>query len=344
MDQTIRNTSELQKALLNLNNTTAEQLDDSTIQYLDSGSQGQVDPQYTSQSSSKDRTSSSQYSSNKLLYNIGGLQTTTNSKLDLLTDAVLRMNQTLQNINSEQKKQTELLSVIARNTVPNQITTPTASRQSTGTKTNGLTVQQYGFTNARGIVSELITKLLKQVEIQMSARGHRYRSTRVMEETMMNKAVKIACDAEFKTSAGPKKPIKMPDNKNSMTLHVASRIGTVDGISPILNAETLRDLFDNTECRAFMSIVQDIMERLTIIGIVLPFYEADMIRAISFPYFDADGKVICDWNRVVQRNETVEEAAVMTTTITNREKIGTMIAKGVPLKSVLRAVIKDGDK
>lgn len=344
MDQTIRNTSELQKALLNLNNTTTDQANDPELHYLNDESQEQTDSQYTSQSSSKDRTNSSQYSSNKLLYNLGGLQTSSNSKLDSLTDAVLRMHQTLQNINSEQRKQTELLSIIARNTVPNQVQTPTISRQSTGSKGSSLTVQQYGFTNSRGIVSELITKLLKQVEIQMSAKGHRYRSTRVMEETMMNKAVKIACDAEFKTPDGPKKPIKMPDNKNSMTLHVASRVGTVDGISPILNAETLRDLFDNTECRAFMSIVQDIMERLTIIGIVLPFYEADMIRAISFPYFDADGKVICDWNKIVQRNESYEEAAVMTTSITNREKIGTMIARGIPLKSVLRAVIKDGDK
>lgn len=178
----------------------------------------------------------------------------------------------------------------------------------------------------------------------MSARGNRYRSTRVMNESMMNKAVKIACEAEFKTSEGIKQPIKIPDNKNPMTLHVASRVGTVDGMSPILNAETLRDLFNNTECRAFMSIVQDIMERLRIIGVVIPFYEADMIKAISFPYFDADGKVICDWTKIVQRNETNDEAIVMTASITKRETIGKMIAKGVPLKSVLKAVMKDEEK
>lgn len=344
MDQTIRNTSELQQALSNLNNSIPEQINNPTAEYSNNIFQGQTNPQYVSESNSKDRINSSQYSSNQLLYNLGGLQTTTISKIDSLTDAVLRMHQTLQNINSEQKRQTELLSIIARNTVPNQISTSTIGRQTTGDKGNSLTVQQYGFTNARGIISELITKLLKQVEIQMSARGHRYRSTRVMEESTMNRAVKIACNAEFKTLDGVKKSIKIPDNKNSMTLHVASRVGRVDGISPILNAETLRDLFDNTECRAFMSIVQDIMERLTIIGIVLPFYEADMIKAISFPYFDADGKVICDWNKMIQRNETTEEAAVMNTSVTNREKIGTMIARGVPLKSVLRAVIKDGDK
>lgn len=344
MDQTIRNASELQRALLDLNNPTTEYTNNPIAQHSSTVPQGQTNVQYTSQSSSKDRTNSDQYSSNKLLYNLGGLQTTTNSKVELLTDAVLRMHQTLENMHNEQKKQTELLSIIARNTIPNQTSTPITTRQNTSSKSNSLTVQQYGFTNARGIISELIIKLLKQVEIQMSAKGHRYRSTRVMEEAMMNRAVKIACDAEFKTLDGVKKPIKIPDNKNPMTLHVASRVGTVDGISPILNAETLRDLFDNTECRAFMSIVQDIMERLIVIGIVLPFYEADMIKAISFPYFDADGKVICDWNRIVQRNETTEEAAVMTTSITNREKIGTMIAKGVPLKSVLRAVIKDGDK
>jgi hypothetical protein len=69
-----------------------------------------------------------------------------------------------------------------------------------------------------------------------------------------------------------------------------------------------------------------------------------MINAISYPYFDTEGQVICDWNKIMKRNETTEETTVMTTSISNREKIATLIAKGLSIKTVLRAVIKESAK
>ena len=339
MDSTIRNATELEEALSKLN-SEQDLLPENTSTISDISDQ-QSSKYHRIDLNSKSRISSNQYSTNTLLYNLAGLQTATNTKLDILGDSVLRLTQAIERINIEQVKQTEILATIARNTVSSKAVVSTTTKQSSAGKSNNLTIQQYGFQNTESIVAELIVKLLKQVEIQVSARGRRYRSTRIMEDSTMNRAVKIACKSEFKTGGEIRRPIKMPDSKNSTVLYVASRIGSVDNISPILNAETLRDLFNDTECRTFMCIVQDIMERLCIIHIVVPFYEADMIKSISFPYFDQDGIVLCDWNKLVQRPETSDEALVMTTTITNREKIGALIAKGVPQKAALRAILKE---
>ena len=344
MDNTIRNVSELQEALASLTTSSTKEPDTEISSSTENIRQDSIDLQYIHKPSSKSRLDSSQYSTNQLLYNIAGLQTGSNNKLDLLTDAVLRMHNTLQNINNEQIKQTELLATIARNTISNQVSNPVSIQQKNNNKGNGLTVQQYGFKDVDSIISELIIKLLKQVEIQIIAKGRRYRSTRVLEQNMMVNAIKVARKAEFKDSYGFKKPIKKPDNKNPMIVHLASRIGSVNDISPVLNPETLRELFEDPECSPLMSIIEDIMERLRIIRIMLPYYEADMINAISFPYFDKEGQVICDWNKIVPRHETEEEAQVMNTSIKNRERIGTMIAKGVQLRTILRAVIKDEEK
>lgn len=347
MDHTIRNVSELEQALANLshepvnNVTTTDRLPASNI----FNAQQQPDiRREDAKSTTASRTSSNQYSSNTLLYNLSGLQTTTNNKLDSIADGILRMQQTMQNIYEQQVKQTELLATIARNTTLSTSNVTSPNRESLGLKTSNLTVKSFGFTNAQSIVSELIIKLLKRVEIQIHSRGRRYRSTRVMEPNMISKAVKVACDNGFKELDGTKSSIKMPDNKNEMTLRVASKIGAVDGLNPVLDANALRELFNDPECRSFMSIVQDIMERIKIVRIMIPFYEADMVNAISFPYFDSEGQVICDWNKIIQRSETPEEAAVITTSITNREKIGSLIARGIGVKAAIRAVIKDSSK
>jgi hypothetical protein len=90
----------------------------------------------------------------------------------------------------------------------------------------------------------------------------------------------------------------------------------MNGYSPILDSATLRDLFTNSEFRVVSTIFQNIMERLKVIRIILPFYEADIINALVFPYFDKDGGLLCDWNTLQPRVETQEEAAVMITSIT----------------------------
>lgn len=303
------------------------------------------EPTYRSTTpSTKYRTSTNQYGSNQLLYNMSGLQTTTNSKLDILTDTMLRTQQILQSIYTEQVRQTELLAIIARNTACNNSSKSESVRQSIGGQRKDNTIKNYGFTDTQSLVAELIVKLLKQVEIQISSRGHAYRSTRVMEPRMVKAAVKVACKCEFKDSTGIRAPIKMPDNKNEIAAKLAEKIGAIDDLIPVLDANALRELFSSTDLRPLMSIVQDVVERICIIRIILPFYEADMINAISYPYFDTEGQVICDWNKIMKRNETTEETTVMTTSISNREKIATLIAKGLSIKTVLRAVIKESAK
>ena len=134
--------------------------------------------------------------------------------------------------------------------------------------------------------------------------------------------------------------LDLPDNKSHSTLKVASKLGSIDGTNPVLTPEAFRELFDDTDCRIFTTLVEKVIERLVILRILLPYYEADILTAISYPYFNKSGEVMCDWNRLVPRSETAHEAAVASATLENRNKIATMLAKGVSQKAVIRAVLK----
>ena len=346
MDHRLRNVSELEKALQELStNQQTEDLEELTNSNYSIDRGEKSDPVYNKvKSSSKHRTGTGQYGSNQLLYNMSGLQTTTNSKIDILIDTQLRTQQILQSIHTEQVRQTDLLAIIARNTASNNSSKSESSRQLTSIQKKEDSIVNYGFTNTQSLVAELIARLLKQVEIQVIARDHGYRTTRVLELKMVKNAVEIACKSEFKDPEGLRGPIKMPDNKNTAAVKLAEKIGAIDDLIPILDANALRELFNSIELRPLMSIIQDIIERICIIRIILPFYEADMINAITYPYFDTEGQIICNWARLTKRNETTDEAVVMNTTITNRKKIGTLLAKGLSIKTVLRAVIKESGK
>ena len=149
--------------------------------------------------SSKDRTSTYQLSSNQLLVNLCGLQTTNNSKIDILTDSILRLNKTMETMVDEQRKQTELLVRIMQNTAePARIVSESHQSSSKSTVQSGRKCSDYGFSNVTNVLSEFILQILKQTEIQVKSHNKGYRSSRTMERTMLDKAIKVLSENEFK--------------------------------------------------------------------------------------------------------------------------------------------------
>lgn len=346
MNATISNASQLEKALKGLQVSTSnpqsssDTLTDPYIKQEDKSDNEQNVESYlptsaNAQSSSKSRTSSVQYSTSQLLYNLAGLTTTTNHKLDAMTDSVIRLQGLVETFIVEQKRQTELLGVIARNTSQGYVSPSTPVGPGKVNK-----VKDYGFNNPIDVAAELIIKICREVDIQARSRGIRYRSSRELSRQLMNKAISVACSSEFRSTKVSSKPVKLPENKHSATLYIASRIGAVNDINPVLTAQAIRELFDDPECRIFMSAVEEIVDRLSIIRIILPYYEADIISAISYPYFDQEGRAICDWSKISSRSETPDESAVMSLQSKDRERLGIMLAKEVPIRAALSAVTK----
>lgn len=283
-------------------------------------------------------SNSSNLSTGVLLHNLAGLTNITHNKLDILIDSSMRLQQAMQNILAEQSRQTELLGIIARNTANSSPSTPTMSKQIVD---NGMNIKQLGFNDTKHLITDLILKVIKEAEKKIIERGKQYRSSRALKDNMMNAAVRIACKEDFKIDGEVRSVIKLPESKSPMVLKLARRLGSIDGIAPVLNPTTLKELFEDTDVRALMSIVQDIMERLSIIKIIIPFYEGDIIKSIYYPYFDKDGELLCHWDKIVPRQETPEEALVMNATATIREKIAKMLAKGASMKATLRVCIKE---
>jgi len=294
---------------------------------------------YNSNSISKNTTP--QMSTVGILHNLSGLQTTTNTKLDILTDAIYGLTRSMEKIHSEQLKQTDLLIAIARNT---SNMTMGVSSTIPGTpmnmKNSNIKVKDYGFTDRIDVMSNLILRLIKQVEIQITNRRIQYKSTRDLTITIMKQIVKTAVSKSFKVNGEMEPPLNLPDNKAQSTIKVASKLGTIDGTIPVLTPEAFRELFDDIDCRIFTTLVEKVIERMRIIRILLPYYEADILCAISYPYFYTDGQVMCEWNALNPRSETINEAKVMSASLVQRDKLATMLAKGVSEHAAVRAVFK----
>jgi hypothetical protein len=295
---------------------------------------------YNSTSISKNTTP--QMSTVGILHNLSGLQTTTNTKLDILTDAIYGLTRSIDRMHKEQLKQTDLLIAISRNT---SNMTMGVSSAIPGTpmnmKNTNIKVKDYGFTDRIDVMSNLILRLIKQVEIQITNRRIQYKSTRDLTITIMKQVVKIAVSKSFKVNGEIEPPLNLPDNKAQSTMKVASKLGTIDGTIPVLTPEAFRELFDDIDCRVFTVLVEKVIERLCIIRALLPYYEADILCAISYPYFYSDGQVICDWNALKPRSETINETKAMSATLTDRDKLASMLAKGVREQAAVRAIFKN---
>lgn len=341
MDFTISNVSDLQRALqssIPKQEPTNQQPDIDTTSSEDHSKHA-----LPIRLTSKDRMKTDQLSSAKQLYNLAGLQTTTNTKLDTLTDSINHLINTIQIANKETARQTELLETIARNTALSGYHTPTVAEKSNRGISSTSSVKDFGFNNGVSVISELIFRLLKQAEMKIESNGRRYRSTRVLKSNMIHNAVDITCKAQFRKTSDIEdvSNIVIPTNKDETMIQLATKLGSIDGMTPVLSDVALRELFTNSQFRVISTIFQSIMERLKVIRIVLPFYEADIINSLIFPYFNKEGELMCDWNKLQPRSETTEEAVIATTAITVRNNIGRMLARGVSVKSAINACIKE---
>ena len=83
------------------------------------------------------------------------------------------------------------------------------------------------------------------------------------------------------------------------------------------------------------------MVRLKAIRWMIPYYEADMVNALNYPYFDDDGKVICNWGDLVPRSETNTEARIITAKTKTRETLGRLVITGIAFDKALTMTLKD---
>jgi hypothetical protein len=285
------------------------------------------------------RTSASQMSSSGLLHNLNGLQTTTNKKLDALTDAVIRLHRSIDIMNKQQAKHEELLSIIVRNTANIKLNVSEAQAPAKGGKTKAESIKEYGFSTTKQLFAEFLIKLLEQIKIQVTSKGKQYTSMRDMDLKNTSQIIGWCMDTEFKVNGTLEQKIDANSQKHSSLVKVASTIGSIDGTSPVLTPEAFREIFDDVESNFFVSCFRKILERMRAIRLLVPFYEADIICSIEHPFFNKDGAVICDWHKIIPRDETPDETRAANGTTTERKKLAGFLAKGMSTRGALGAAM-----
>ena len=285
---------------------------------------------------SRERTGTYQYSSNQLLLNIAGLQTAANTKLDLLTDSILRLNKTMEGVVNEQRKQTEILTRIMSNTSEPRVVQENVSTPGRASKQMIHKCKDYGFTSNIQVISEFIMGILKQAEIQIKSRGKGYRSSRTIERTMLDKAIKVLSEVDYNVNSERKAKIDIPETKSEPCVYLASRVGSTDSIKPVLNPYSIIQLFNDPNCRTMTSAVEEIISRLKVIRWMIPYYEADIVESLIYPYFDENGNVICDWSKINPRSESPLEAKIFTAKVDKREILGRLVIKGINFETALK--------
>lgn len=354
-DQRIRNISELEKALEASHlrpshtgessphpqdNSPLSQPETPTLQWPTLNSHDTTSRVNSPAPSSKDRTGTYQSSSNQLLVNLGGLQTTTNAKLDVLTDAVLRLGKSFEALADEQRKQTEVLMRIMQNTAEPKATPQTTSQVTKSVKTSSGKCKDYGFTNSMNVISEFILQILRQAEIQIKSQGKGYRSSRTMERVLLDKAITVLCETEYKVGGTTKPKLDIPKTASESCVYLASKIGSTDRVKPIITPQYMIQLFNDPSCRTMISVVSEVLSRLKFIRWMIPYYEADIVNALEYPYFDDDGKVICNWGSINPRSETETEAKILTSKVEKRIMLGKLVIRGVEFDKALATAMR----
>lgn len=292
---------------------------------------------------SASRTNSSQMSSSALLMNIAALQTTTNNKLDKLADAIYGLHNSIEKMHREQVKQGELLVSIVRNTANIKINVNEGQNQNQvkGSKVKAGNIKEYGFSTTKQLFAEFLIKLLEQIKIQITAKGKKYTSMRDMNLKLTSQIITYCMDNQFKINGTIEQKIDANSQSHPSLVKVASSIGSVDGTNPILSPEAFREIFDDVEANFFVSCFQNILERMRIIKLLIPFYEADIISCIEYPFFNKDGDVICNWHKLIPRNEDPNETTAANAKIPERKKLAEFLAKGMSTRAAFGAALNN---
>lgn len=344
MDNSIRNVSELTEALNKMIKIEDQptSIQSNQEDHLPQESMQKDNQQQKDRPLMKGKNTVQNGSTAGLLLNLAGINSTTNNKLDSLLDAITRLDATMKESIAKQDKQLDLLATIARNTVHRQNESSNdKSSSSSSSKFNSNTIKDYGFTTTIDVLSELLMKFIQVVELQVNDKGKRYRSSRDLTIGIMTQAVKVACKSSFRINRQTHPPLQTPDTKNIAAVYIASRIGSVNGISPVITARSFKDLFEDAQCRTFIILMDEVIKRLSLVHFLIPYYEGDIIRSIEYPYFDKDNQVICSWNMIKERSETLEESTIISAPTTKRQKIGEFVAMGIPIKNAIDTVLKE---
>lgn len=109
----------------------------------------------------------------------------------------------------------------------------------------------------------------------------------------------------------------------------------------MLTLEAFREIFNNVKSKFFALCFQKILERMCIIKILILFYEADIICAIEFLYFNKNSKAICNQHKIIPRNKSTSEARIASATILERKVLGHYLARGLSKRAAIGAAINN---
>lgn len=96
---------------------------------------------------------------------------------------------------------------------------------------------------------------------------------------------------------------------------------------------------DDPDCRTKATLLGDVVSRLCRIRWILPYYEANILANLEFPYIDQEMQVLCIWSALRDRPETPEERRVIEAQVSKRKKIAELLASGSSIKSAINAVL-----
>lgn len=75
-------------------------------------------------------------------------------------------------------------------------------------------IKDFGYSTTMDLLSYMVGKLIGMVEVQVSARNKRYRSSRDMTQSVLQTAVTVACKATFRMKGEALAALAMPTAKS----------------------------------------------------------------------------------------------------------------------------------
>lgn len=292
-----------------------------------------------------------------LLVNLAQLQTASDDKLAALIDGTIRVQTLLEESiywarlqhqtqleqmdmqKQQHAMQMEILSSISRSNASKNTRSDTVSISYTGKTENLGKIKDYGFSDVPSIMADLLSRIINVLEPHIYARGRRYVSCLDLNVDDIKKCIKIVSSSSYKENGITQEPLRLPVAKNPVVLLMASKLGTKDaGGNKILHAAALRQIIVDDATRTFTSSFTFVLKRLKVIRVLLPHYEADIINAMIFPFFDEEEQVICNWECISPRAPTAQEDAVLKLPVKKKEELGKMLLAGASLANCIKMV------
>lgn len=354
MDSTIQSVSNLQKALEELHSRDQQEVvsnPDTESPIPNSGRNSNLGTRSYNPRSVGNNTTQG------LLTNLAELQTASDDKLSILIDGIIRVQSLLQEsiswsraqhetlvyqieVQKEQHaKQMEMLSSISRASASVNTKSNTVSISYTGKTENLGKIKDYGFIDVASIMADLLSRIVAVLERYVSHRGMRYVSTKSLTVDDIKKCIKIVTSNDYKENGIKYEAPALPGAKDPVVLLMASKLGTnIPGADKKLHAAALRQILLDDNTRTFISSFEIVIKRVKIVRVLLPHYEADIINAMMFPFFNEDGEAICAWDQLSKRNPTPQEEAVMKLKAKRKEDVGKMLLAGVSLNNCIKSI------